>query len=55
LALRYAHRVLLLQKGRLCHQGTPREVLTPEVVAQVWGVQAHAVAHADGTQQLLVC
>ncbi|QDL54200.1 heme ABC transporter ATP-binding protein [Rhodoferax aquaticus] len=54
LALRYADHVLLLQKGRLTHQGPPREVLTPAVVAEVWGVQAQAVAHADGVGQLLV-
>ena len=40
LALRYAHRVLLLQDGRLVADGVPAQVLTPATIAQVFDVTA---------------
>ncbi|MDT8341771.1 MAG: ABC transporter ATP-binding protein [Longimicrobiales bacterium] len=36
LAARYAHRLLLLDRGRLAATGTPAEVLTPETVTAVY-------------------
>ncbi len=44
-ALRYADRVAVLARGRLVACGPPREVLTPELVCQVWGVKAEVLAH----------
>lgn len=36
LAARYAHRILLLDQGRLVASGTPAEVLTPDTVETVY-------------------
>jgi len=40
LALRYAHRVLVLDQGRLTAAGVPGEVLTAELIARVFQVDA---------------
>ena len=37
LASRYCHRLLLLDKGRLCAEGPPARVLTPETIRDVYG------------------
>ena len=44
-ALRYADRVAVLARGRLVACGPPREVLTPELVRNVWGVEAEVLSH----------
>lgn len=40
LAAHYCDRLYLLKNGQLVTQGTPTEVLTPETIAQVYGVRA---------------
>ena len=40
LAARFADRVLLMDRGRLVADGSPREVLTPDKIATVFGVEA---------------
>ncbi|HRK37978.1 MAG TPA: heme ABC transporter ATP-binding protein [Burkholderiaceae bacterium] len=40
LALRYADRVLVLQHGHCVADGPPARVLTPGLLASVWGVDA---------------
>ncbi|WP_218239793.1 ABC transporter ATP-binding protein [Comamonas fluminis] len=40
LAAHYCDRLYLLKDGALAAQGTPAEVLTPQIIAQVYGVQA---------------
>ena len=40
LAARFADRVLMMDRGRLVADGTVREVLTPEKIASVFGVEA---------------
>ncbi|MBN2453467.1 MAG: ABC transporter ATP-binding protein [Candidatus Omnitrophica bacterium] len=40
LASRYCDRIVMLNKGVICGAGTPREVLTPENIASVYGVDA---------------
>jgi iron complex transport system ATP-binding protein len=40
LALTFADRILVLDQGRVAAQGPPREVLTPEMIARVFSVQA---------------
>ena len=40
LAAHYCDRLYLLKDGALVAQGTPAEVLTPQTIAQVYGVQA---------------
>ncbi len=52
LAARYCHRVLLLKDGAALAQGTPREVLTPELLARAYGVRA-TVAEIEGRPVVL--
>ncbi len=40
LAARYVDRILVLSRGRLVEDGSPREVLSPELLREVWGVVA---------------
>jgi iron complex transport system ATP-binding protein len=40
LAMNHADHVLVLQDGRLVAEGVPAEALTPEMIAQLWGVTA---------------
>jgi iron complex transport system ATP-binding protein len=44
-AAAYADRVVVLQHGRVVANGPPLEVLTPEFIAQVFGVRAHIGTH----------
>jgi len=52
LAARYCHRVLLLKDGAALAQGTPREVLTPDLLARAYGVRA-TVAEIEGRPVVL--
>ena len=45
LAAHYCDRLYLLKDGALAAQGTPAEVLTPEIIADVYGV--HALVHTS--------
>jgi iron complex transport system ATP-binding protein len=40
LAARYADRVLMMDRGRIVAAGPAGEVLTPETIATVFGVEA---------------
>ena len=40
IALQFSDRVMLLADGRIAGDGAPGEVLNPELIAQVFGVQA---------------
>ena len=40
LAAHYCDRLYLLKDGALIAQGTPAQVLTPETIANVYGVRA---------------
>jgi len=52
LAARYCQRALLLKNGASLACGTAREVLTPERIAQAYGVRA-TVAEIEGTPVVL--
>ena len=56
LAALYADRLLVLHEGRLVADGNPVEVLTMEMIEQVYGCRAAIVAHplSDGPQVLLM-
>jgi iron complex transport system ATP-binding protein len=43
LASRYTDHLVALRGGRLVAQGAPRDVVTPELVAEVFGLQAQVV------------
>jgi iron complex transport system ATP-binding protein len=53
LAARFADRVLVMDRGRLVAQGAPGEVLTPERIGAVFGVEAVIVDSAVGSIPLL--
>ena len=40
MASRFCDRLVLLQEGRVLTEGTPEEVLTPDTIAQAFGVKA---------------
>ncbi|HZY91654.1 MAG TPA: ABC transporter ATP-binding protein, partial [Thermoplasmata archaeon] len=40
LAARYVERVLVLDHGRIVNDGSPSEILSPELLREVWGVDA---------------
>jgi iron complex transport system ATP-binding protein len=45
LVARYADRVVLLSNGKMHKIGLPEEVLTPEILAKVYGIQIHVFQH----------
>ena len=49
LALRFADKVLILSKGRVQGYGTPEEVLVPDTIRNVYGVNMLEVKTSDGT------
>jgi len=49
LAARACDRLLLLAEGRVAATGTPREILTPELVRRVFGIEAEFINAADGS------
>jgi iron complex transport system ATP-binding protein len=54
LAAAYCDRLHVLDRGRVVRSGTPEDVLTPEVLREVFHVRAHVVRHpASGVPQLL--
>ncbi|MBK0081731.1 heme ABC transporter ATP-binding protein [Kosakonia sp. S58] len=56
LAALWADRIVLLHKGKLVVEGTPQQVLQPEVIARWYGAQVHVATHPDGqTPQVFLC
>lgn len=54
LAAAVCHRLGVLHEGRLVTSGTPEEVLTPELLERVFGVEATVVTHPlTGAPQVL--
>ena len=53
LAARFADRVLMMERGRLVADGTAREVLTPERIADVFAVEATIADSAVGPIPIL--
>ena len=45
LAAQYCHRIALLHQGGILVEGTPQEVLSPETIRTVYGVEADLFAH----------
>jgi iron complex transport system ATP-binding protein len=54
LAATWADRVVLLVGGRVLADGSPREVLVPERVAEAFGAPVTVLAHPEGDAPLLV-
>jgi iron complex transport system ATP-binding protein len=53
LAGRFADEIVLLDRGALVARGTPREVLTPERIAQVYGVEADVSLDETGRPRII--
>jgi len=43
-AARFSHRLIALHKGQIVAEGTPHEVLTPALLAQVFNVRADVIS-----------
>ncbi|WP_233198507.1 MULTISPECIES: ABC transporter ATP-binding protein [unclassified Cryobacterium] len=54
LAAAYCDHILLLDAGRLVAAGTPAEVLTPEIIGAVYGVDCFILAHPRGGHPVIV-
>ncbi|WP_248283174.1 ABC transporter ATP-binding protein [Cryobacterium arcticum] len=54
LAAAYCDRIVLLQGGRLAAFGTPAEVLRPDVIRQVYGVDCDIVPHPRTGRPVIV-
>ncbi len=54
LAAAFAPRVVVLHDGRVAADGVPADVLTPQVVARVFGVRAEYALTADGAKHLAI-
>ena len=49
-AARFSRRMVVFEEGRIVADGTPADVLTPDLLARVFHVQANVVPHPeDGT------
>ena len=46
-AAQYADRVLLLSEGKMVCLGTPKAVLTPDILGQVYGLPVRVLDHED--------
>ena len=54
LVARFADRVALLSDGRVRKIGTPAEILTPDELAEVYGIRIHVIPHPlDGKPLVL--
>jgi len=54
LAAAYCDRILLLHGGRLVAAGSPREVLRPDIIADVYGVDCFIMDHPRGGHPVIV-
>ena len=45
LAAAWADRMILLKDGKYCYDGAPDEVLTPEIIKEVYGIQSLVLSH----------
>ena len=54
LAARFADRIVMMDRGRLVADGAPREVLTAERIAAVFGVEAVDRRDARGPHPVLL-
>ncbi|MEK2482741.1 ABC transporter ATP-binding protein [Providencia stuartii] len=54
IALRHAEHVLMLKKGKLIAQGEPEAVITPDSLADVYGVRGRIERCSQGVPQVLI-
>jgi len=54
LAAAWADRILFLRKGKAYCEGTPEEVLTSDVIAEIYGLKTHILTHPDTKRPLVI-
>lgn len=54
LAARYADRLVMLERGKLMADGTPAEVLTPELIARLYDYPAQVLHHPESGLPMVV-
>ncbi|HAT23345.1 MAG TPA: iron ABC transporter ATP-binding protein, partial [Pantoea septica] len=54
IALRHAHHALMLKEGVLIADGVPEQVITPETLAQVYGVKGRIERCSQGMPQVMI-
>jgi iron complex transport system ATP-binding protein len=54
LAARFADRIVIMDRGRLVADGSPRDVLTVKRIADVFGVEAMIAEDRSGTHPVLL-
>jgi len=54
LALQYADRIFFMKEGRLVAAGVPRDIVTRELVKEVFDVQAHLLDNPYGGARVIV-
>lgn len=54
IALRHAQHALMLKEGRLIAEGQPDQVITPETLAQVYGVEGRIEHCSRGMPQVMI-
>ena len=55
LAAAYCHRLYALKNGVIVGEGTPRELLTPAFLQEVYEVEAEVLTGRDGTLRVFFC
>jgi iron complex transport system ATP-binding protein len=54
MACEYSHKLFALRDGRMVAQGDPREVLTAELIREVFGIDAHILEHPTSGSPMCV-
>ncbi|MBC8944604.1 MULTISPECIES: ABC transporter ATP-binding protein [Xenorhabdus] len=54
IALRHGDHILMLKKGELISEGLPEQVITPDSLAQVYGVKGRIERCSQGIPQVLI-
>ncbi len=47
LAASWADRILFMNQGKIGAEGSPQAVMTPEVIASIYGLDTHILSHPD--------
>ncbi len=50
----FADRILVLQRGKITHSGTPEQILTPSIVSEAFGIDTLSVPHPVTGRPLIV-
>jgi len=54
LASSWADRILFLSEGRLSASGSPHQVMTPEIIQAIYGLDTHIIHHPDSGRPLVL-